>query len=290
MRYRYFMLSALLSMLFFSATLSANPFSEEEIFVPVNVQIEQPASEIESAQVASFTTIETLVASDSLSLWKDLQKLYGTLGKRTGKQNTHSDSENAVEHHLDGYDNLDIDIDGDNYCGQFAMSTLLNGMGIETDPQKVYQESNPAGIFTAPPTIVEYLRMNGIKAKMKNQASVNDIVKRIDDGKPVMVLVDSGDGIPHWICITGYDTDDKGNVTSVRMRDSYWGTRGPHTMSISDFEKAWKSPFGSGTLSSLVSYSNLLIDNYGTYPPNSTPPIYPGTFDTATERQYGIRY
>jgi hypothetical protein len=125
--------------------------------------------------------------------------------------------------------------------------------------------------------------MNGINAKLKNKASVKNIAKRIDDGNPVMVLVDSGDGIPHWVCITGYDTDDSGNIVSLRMRDSYWGTNGPHTMSIADFEKAWNSPFGKGTLSNLVGYSNVLIDNYGTCAPDSTPAIYPGSFDTATE-------
>lgn len=258
----------------------ASPFTEEEIVVPTKVN-EVVTDVQETVNQVSEEVKE--VASVTGTLWGDLKKLYGTVidsrkGQRKGKKSNKSPN----EHHLNGFDDLDINIDGDNYCGQFAMSTLLNGMGIKTNPQDVYKETNPAGIFTAPPIIVEHLRKSGIDARMKNKASVNDIAKRIDDGKPVMVLVDSGSGTPHWICITGYDTDDKGKIVSLRMRDSYWGTDGPHTMDIEDFKKAWNSPFGSGTLSSLVSYSNLLIDNYGTIKPGSTP-LYPGTFGTATE-------
>ncbi|MFZ2959770.1 MAG: C39 family peptidase [Candidatus Ozemobacteraceae bacterium] len=285
----------------FSPAQAQTPFSDGSVTKPlptaVNTALNEAAlattaSGIASAAVSQIAsgTIPGQLASDSAaasmtrSLWADLHRLYkesdaGRIGKRVFKKT----QKITTEHHLPGFDDLQINIKGDNYCGQFAMSTLLNGMGIKTDPQVVYQKTNPAGIFTAPPTIVEHLRMSGIDAKMKNKASVSDVTKRIDEGKPVMVLVDSGDGTPHWICITGYDTNDKGQIESIRMRDSYWGTNGPHTMNVKDFEKAWKSPFGTQLLGNFVGYSNLLIDNNGTCEPTSAPPIYPGTFSTATE-------
>ncbi|MEW6711072.1 MAG: C39 family peptidase [Candidatus Riflebacteria bacterium] len=257
----------------------AVPFSEDEIVIPVRTETEEPTVEISSDNPEAELSPDQQTATFTKSLWKDLRKLYGTLGCRIGQRK--SGSKEAAEHHLNGFDDLEIDIDGDNYCGQFAMSTLLKGMGINVDPQQVYKDTNPAGIFTAPPVIAEHLRKNGINARMKNKASVKDITKRIDEGRPVIVLVDSGDGVPHWICITGYDTDASGKVTSLRMRDSYWGTDGPHTMPIDEFEKAWKSPFGNSVLGGLVSYENVLIDNLGTCKPTST--AYPGTFNTATE-------
>lgn len=261
----------------------ASPFSEEQIFIPAQTEEnEEEAADITSSDASDEEVAENPdaeVSTFTRSLWKDLKKLYGPWVHRTGKRAKKSSQ--AAEHHLNGYDDLEIDIDGDNYCGQFAMSTLLNGMGIKTDPQQVYSETNPAGIFTAPPIIVEHLRKSGVDARMKNKASVNDIARRIDEGRPVIVLVDSGSGTPHWICITGYDTDASGKIVSLRMRDSYWGTDGPHTMPIDKFTKAWKSPFGDSTLGSLVTYENVLIDNLGTCDPTST--AYPGTFGTATE-------
>jgi len=260
---------------------SQTPFSDEPIMTtPPTVVNTAPNQGSIPGQIASNSG----VASFSRSLWAELHKLYKeSVAGRNGKRTFKSSHKAPNEHYLPGFDDLRIEINGDNYCGQFAMSALLKGMGIKTDPQEVYRKTNPAGIFTAPPVIVENLRMSGVDAKMKNKASVNDITKRIDQGKPVIVLVDSGDGTPHWICITGYDTNEKGQIESLRMRDSYWGTSGPHTMAIRDFEKAWKSPFGGGVLGDLLSYSNLLIDNNGKFEPGSSPPIYPGTFSTATE-------
>ncbi|HNX74454.1 MAG TPA: hypothetical protein PLM07_08120 [Candidatus Rifleibacterium sp.] len=255
----------------------ANPFNVDSVTIPAKSESTPVATAADSAPDEGDTATP---GADEPSLIKDLSRIYRTLGPWKGKRNE-ARPENAKEHHLKNYDNLDINIDGDNYCGQFAMSTLLKGMGIEADPQKVYQESNPKGIFTAPPTIAEYLRANGIDARMKNRAGIKDITKRIDEGKPVIVLVESSGGVPHWVCITGYDTDASGNVVSLRMRDSYWGDEGPHTMPIDKFMTSWNKPFGNSVLGSLVSYSNVLIDNNGTCSPTSTP--YPGTFETATE-------
>lgn len=259
----------------------ATPFGETD---PVNIAPTTVKTQTDTTKVLVPVTpkAEDELASVTSTLWKELKKLYGTASGaiRIGRRSAQKTAASKTEHHLKGFDDLKIDIDGDNYCGQFAMSTLLNGMGIKTDPNEIYKDTNPAGIFTAPPTIVETLRQRGIDARMKNEASVNDIKTRIDNGKPVMVLVDSGDGTPHWVCIYGYDTDQNGTITSVRMRDSYWGTSGPHTMDIKDFTKAWKSPFGGGTLGKFANYSNLLIDNLGKIDPKT--PLYPGNFSTAT--------
>lgn len=261
----------------------AGPFDDGEPVAPIPAVVK--TAPVDSSKVVAPTPLatEAEIASATETLWKELKRIYGTAtgSRRLGKRSGQRIASATTEHHLPGFDTLNIDIDGDNYCGQFAMSTLLNGMGIRTDPQEIYRDTNPAGIFTAPPTIVETLRQRGIDARMKNGAALNDIKTRIDSGKPVLVLVDSGDGTPHWVCLTGYDTDRNGNIVSFRMRDSYWGTNGPHTMSVADFTKAWSKPFGNGTLGKFANYSNLLVDNLGKIDPKS-PPLYPGNFSTAT--------
>ena len=104
--------------------------------------------------------------------------------------------------------------------------------------------------------------MNGVDATQRHNASLNDLTAKIDAGLPVIVLVNSGSGTPHWVTIYGYTTDSSGNVNGVKMRDSYWGTRSGHTMGIEEFKAAWSDPVGNKLPNSLLGYSNLMIDRY----------------------------
>lgn len=185
---------------------------------------------------------------------------------------------------LAGYEDQKISIDGSNYCGQFAMTSVMHGMGIPGDPQTAYKESNPAGIFTAPTTITEYLNMNGVAASQKHGASIADIVARIDEGKPVMVLLASGDSFTdvHWVTIYGYNTDEAGNVTGIMMRDSYWGKSSGFEMDIDRFTKAWAHPMGSSLPGNLSGYNNLMIDIQGQREDAASPSLFNFNFHTAT--------
>jgi hypothetical protein len=136
---------------------------------------------------------------------------------------------------LPRYATMTVSIDGNNYCGQYAMTAALRGMGLSAGGQDIYNDTNPAGIFTGPATIIEKLNMSGLDASTKHNASLKDLIKKIDEGKPAIVLVDAGSA-PHWVCIVGYKTDGEGNVTSIQMRDSYWGTRSVHSMEVGKFQ------------------------------------------------------
>jgi hypothetical protein len=184
---------------------------------------------------------------------------------------------------LNGYADQSININGNNYCGQFAMSAVFKGLGISADPQKVYKETNPAGIFTGPSTIVEYLNLNGVDAAKRNNATIADIANRIDQGLPVMLLMGTEDGTPHWVTIYGYEANDQGRITSFTMRDSYWGTNKGYSMDITTFTDRWQNPMGSGFASNFVGYSNLMIDIKGTKAKDKSPSLTNFTFSTATE-------
>ncbi|NCB38780.1 MAG: hypothetical protein EOM80_08420 [Erysipelotrichia bacterium] len=213
-------------------------------------------------------------AADKVS--ETVKKVFATGGEETAVTA-------SVEKNLPGYDDQKISIDGNNYCGQFAMTSVMNGMGLSMDGNKAYKDSNPAGIFTAPPTIVEYLNMNGVAASQKHNATISDITRKIDSGLPVVLLMDSGDGTPHWVNIYGYSSDASGKVTSVKMRDSYWGTSKGHEMDIEKFTKLWKSPLGTKLPGSIVTYSNLMIDITGTREAAFSPGLLNFNFNTATE-------
>lgn len=184
---------------------------------------------------------------------------------------------------LPGYATMPISIDGDNYCGQFAMTAVLNGMGIPAGAQDLYKATNPAGIFTAPPTIVETLRLNGLDATEKHNSSIDDIVKKIDSGKPVLVLMNSGDGTPHWVAVYGYKTDSSGKIKSLTLRDSYWGTKGPYDMDAERFKELWNAPLGNKFPGNLAGYKNLLIDIGEAGEKQKSPHLTNFNFWTATE-------
>jgi len=174
-------------------------------------------------------------------------------------------------------------IKGNNYCGQFAMATVLRGLGLLIPAQDVYDQTNPRGIFTAPPTVVEYLNTKGIPATEKHNADLGDIRSRLDAGQPVMVLVNSN-GTPHWIAVIGYRADASGNITGIEMRDSVWGTgQNSHLMDIAKFQDIWAHPCGTDWKGQLVGYKNLLIDIPAVRDPIKRMPWYGGNFWTATE-------
>jgi hypothetical protein len=183
---------------------------------------------------------------------------------------------------LPAYATMTVSINGNNYCGQYAMTAALRGMGISASGQDIYKDTNPAGIFTGPATIIEKLNMSGLDASTKHNASLKDLIKKIDEGKPALVLVDAGSA-PHWVCIVGYKTDGEGNVTSIQMRDSYWGTRSVHSMEVGKFQKIWNKPLGNKVLGSIAGYSNLLIDIKDVKEADFSPPAYSSNFWTATE-------
>ncbi|MFZ5952475.1 MAG: C39 family peptidase [Candidatus Rifleibacteriota bacterium] len=186
-------------------------------------------------------------------------------------------------HELPGFATMPISIDGDNYCGQFAMTSVLNGMGIPTGAQDIYKQTNPAGIFTAPPTIVETLRMKGLDATERHNCSIDDIVKKIDGGKPALVLMNSGSGTPHWVAVYGYKTDSSGQVKSLTLRDSYWGTKGPYDMDVERFKDLWNAPLGSKFPGNLAGYKNLMIDIGEAGEKQKSPHLANFNFWTATE-------
>lgn len=264
-----------------SATGFAGPFDEDStIMIPKATEQEEPAAA--EPQESS----EAVVADDEIVVEpadESATELTPVLPTEEEEEEAASDEPvaSAPEEQdknskiLPGYEDEKISIDGDNYCGQFAMTSVFKGLGIDKEAQDIYKATNPRGIFTSPPIIVDYLNKNGVKAQQRHNCSIEDIVKKIDDGKPVIVLVDSGDGTPHWVNIYGYTRGESGKITSVRMRDSYWGTRSGHEMDIDEFSKAWQKPLGNTFLGKMLGYKNLMIDINGNS--SGTP------FATATE-------
>ncbi|PKL44029.1 MAG: hypothetical protein CVV41_09705 [Candidatus Riflebacteria bacterium HGW-Riflebacteria-1] len=256
----------------------AGPFDEDNtIKIDPKLQSEEGATGETESSPAAVSEDEVIIAPPDEPEVEPTAALPTEEDEQEVAASSAPEPEEGSSKILPGYEEQDISIGGDNYCGQFAMTSVFKGLGIDKEAQDVYKATNPAGIFTAPPVIVGYLNKNGVKARQRQNCSIDDIVKKIDAGTPVMVLVDSGDGTPHWVNIYGYNRDASGKIISLRMRDSYWGTRSGHEMDIAEFSKAWKRPFGDTFIGKVAGYSNLMIDINGSSSWPSSP------LSTATE-------
>lgn len=174
-------------------------------------------------------------------------------------------------------------LNGDNYCGQFAMATVLRGLGLRIPAQDIYDQTNPRGIFTAPPTIVEFLNTKGIPATEKHNAGIGDLRAKLDAGQPAIVLVNSN-GTPHWVAVIGYRTDASGAITQIEIRDSVWGSgQSSYLMDIARFQDIWSHPCGTDWKGGMVGYKNLMIEIPAVKDPIKRMPWYGGNFHTATE-------
>ena len=244
-------------------------------------QVEQAKAKYEAAKKALSLSDETKQnIKDATEAVKE--KVSDTFAYGTGNTNDLSTENENGGKSLKGFDNYNVSINGDNYCGQFSTAMLFQYYGINKDGNKVYSETNPAGIFTAPSTLVEYLNRNGLDANEKNNASINDLITKLDNNTPVQCLV-CADGTPHWIVIYGYECDENGKVTGLKMRDSWWGTSKSYTMDIETFKTNWKNPMGDGFCSNFIGYSNLMIDIKGTKTPDKAPSLLNVNFSTATQ-------
>jgi hypothetical protein len=276
----------LLFSLSFISNSFAIPFGEDSISIDQSPQI-SIATETEEPVAQQDEDEKTVISEEEDN---DYVSFLQRLVNRTNFDKPKSpETEKVVDcKSLEDIENMPkVQIDGPNCCGQFAMTLVLNSMGIETDGNEIFEDTNPAGIFTAPSTLVTALQERGVEAKQKHNASIDDIKAKIDAGKPVIVLVDCGDNCPHWICITGYDTDKEGNITSIRMRDAYWGTKSVEQMDIEEFKQRWAKPLGTGALGACTRYKNLMVDIDGKRDPNKGPSIFPNNIFTSTEDNIG---
>jgi len=243
--------------------LEANPFMD--VPLTINQTSEQPIADITEAPVEEIEdavvippVVETNRPATELDRGLAISVEQPPLVTSTVAASAPETS--GLSKILPGYEDEKISIDGDNYCGQFAMTSVFRALGIEKDAQQVYKDTNPRGIFTAPSIIAEYLNKSGVPARQLNGASVKDIINKIDSGKPVILLVNSSGGVPHWVNVFGYKLNADGSVKSLLMRDSYWGTRSGYEMAIDTFTEKWSSPFGESFAASATGYRNVMID------------------------------
>jgi hypothetical protein len=127
-----------------------------------------------------------------------------------------------------------------NACGTTSLANVMTHWGSPRTHEQIDKSIRAFDMFTAPDKLVEYARNNGMRAELKNDASLDDIAKMVDQGVPPMVLIDPGsdkDAGLHYVTVTGYHRDQNGKITDVVLADSAGGRR--YNLSAEAFQKKW---------------------------------------------------
>jgi ABC-type bacteriocin/lantibiotic exporter with double-glycine peptidase domain len=122
----------------------------------------------------------------------------------------------------------------DYQCGPASLAGVLNYYGNKITPQEVAQaifRENIRGTVTL--DMVLYAREQGVSARWFN-GSVGEIVEAVNDGSPLIVMVDYGFSVVsqnHYMVVVGYDP------TGIIANS---GTSRETHISWSDFLPTWE--------------------------------------------------
>ena len=130
------------------------------------------------------------------------------------------------------------------YCGPAALSSVFAYYGVSIDQQtiaeKVYDERIKGALFT---DLQDFAHTHGFSAQLR-LGTVDDIKAYLDDGRPVIVLVDLGFWVfsqSHYLVVTGYTaqgfiahnglkaSQTFGYLTFIRI----WKRKGSHLLVVS---------------------------------------------------------
>ncbi len=270
---RYF-LKIIFSAVFINILLLSPAYSENNNVEKINLQYEclyklAALKEAEDKKI-SANKIDKLRAEyqKELAKYNKFMKSYTKTESRTLKSSTISFETNSFVQPstvvLNFAGPYSEDRTHTNTCGQYAINSVLYYYRIIEEKKVTNINTNPNGCFTAPDTIIKYLALRTIASDVKNNSTLNDIRYYIDSGKPIICYV-AVKNIMHWIVVMGYETDTSGTVSSVYMRDAYWGVKSPYKINSDLFLKIWDEPILQNIdfFKKNIAYHNYMIAPLG---------------------------
>lgn len=121
-----------------------------------------------------------------------------------------------------------------NFCGPASLESVLKFYGVPGDQDTIARSVYSQGLKGSLVTDLEnYARSKGMKTTL-SQGSLDDIKRLVDEGRPVIVLVDLGFWVvskPHYLVVTGYAGDDV---------IAHTGFESSRHFSYEDFTRIWK--------------------------------------------------
>lgn len=148
-----------------------------------------------------------------------------------------------------------------NGCGTTSLAMVLSAW--KNQPGAYTRETIDTAIRrfnapTSPQNIVDFARQQGFRAVAQNNGSVNDLKRFIDQGVPVQIMYDpdgnGSDSTLHYVVVTDYQADAKGNVTGLTIADPWGGKM--KTVPVDEFKQRWDD---LGLLGRSTGLNNLMV-------------------------------
>ncbi|PKL76608.1 MAG: hypothetical protein CVV27_09400 [Candidatus Melainabacteria bacterium HGW-Melainabacteria-1] len=94
----------------------------------------------------------------------------------------------------------------DNTCGQAVAAMLSNFWGQPADYQQLVDQENPLNLATSAGALLSSLRAKGLRAQTWREASLDNLIAEINQGRPTVVLLDFGSvQTAHYVVVVGYN-------------------------------------------------------------------------------------
>ena len=121
----------------------------------------------------------------------------------------------------------------------FAAGLDVWGTG---DRSSTRAQLQPSWGFTLPDGVVSCARAHGLRAELKNGASLSDVKSMVDQGAQPIVLLDSdGSGKNlRYATVTGYSLDEKRHIASVELTDNSTGLK--RRVPVGQMMREWSQP------------------------------------------------
>lgn len=148
-----------------------------------------------------------------------------------------------------------------NGCGTTSLAMVLSAW--KNQPGAYTRETIDTAIRrfnapTSPQNIVDFAQQQGFRAVAQNNGSVDDLKRFIDQGVPVQIMYDpdgnGSDSTLHYVVVTDYQADAKGNVTGLTIADPWGGKM--KTVLIDEFKQRWDD---LGLLGRSTGLNNLMV-------------------------------
>lgn len=148
-----------------------------------------------------------------------------------------------------------------NGCGTTSLAMLLSAWKDQPGAytrEKIDSSIRRFNLPTSPQNIVGFAEKQGFRAVAQNNGSVDDLKKFVDQGVPVQIMydpdADGSDSTLHYVVVTDYEADAKGNVTSLTIADP-WGGK-IESVPVDEFKQRWDD---LGLLGRSTGLNNLMI-------------------------------
>ena len=130
-----------------------------------------------------------------------------------------------------GLNVVPIDQGNTNGCGTTSLAMVMNYYGQQVSREQIDKDIRQGDVFTSADNILSWAAGHGMRAEMKNEASLEDLASMIDQGVPVITLIEPSDPNDlnlHYEVVTGYTRGPDGKISDISIR-------------ADDFMKCWSN-------------------------------------------------